>query len=296
MIGKAELLETAAALRLNPHIVEKDYALGWALAGIFAHEELAGKWVFKGGTCLKKCYFETHRLSEDLDFTLIDRAHIDEIFLKRAFNEVADWIYERSGLEFPPDSQDFEIFNNQRGHQICQGKLSCRGPVSPSSGGLPRVKLDLTADEHLVLPPVKRPVFHPYSDAPDGGIEALCYAYEEAFGEKLRALADRARPRDLYDVVNLYRNAEARPEPAVLLDVLRKKCAFKGIPVPRMEDIEAHKADLEGSWSSMLAHQLPDLPPVESFWEVLPEFFAWLHGTQAPTVPAAYATAADELK
>jgi predicted nucleotidyltransferase component of viral defense system len=59
MIGKAELLGIAAALRLNPHVVEKDYALGWALAGIFAHEELTDRWVFKGGTCLKKCYFET---------------------------------------------------------------------------------------------------------------------------------------------------------------------------------------------------------------------------------------------
>lgn len=35
MIGKAELLGIANALRLNPHVVEKDYALGWVLAGIF---------------------------------------------------------------------------------------------------------------------------------------------------------------------------------------------------------------------------------------------------------------------
>jgi predicted nucleotidyltransferase component of viral defense system len=56
MIGKPELLATAAALGLRPDVVEKDYALGWTLAGIFAHEELAESWVFKGGTCLKKCY------------------------------------------------------------------------------------------------------------------------------------------------------------------------------------------------------------------------------------------------
>jgi predicted nucleotidyltransferase component of viral defense system len=29
-------------------------------------------WVFKGGACLKKCYFETYRFSEDLDFSLRD--------------------------------------------------------------------------------------------------------------------------------------------------------------------------------------------------------------------------------
>ena len=88
MIGKAELLETAAKLGLRPDVVEKDYALGWTLAGIYAHAELRDSWIFKGGTCLKKCYFETYRFSEDLDFTLQDAAHLDETFLKRVFAEI----------------------------------------------------------------------------------------------------------------------------------------------------------------------------------------------------------------
>jgi len=33
------------------------------LAGIYAHEDLADRWIFKGGTCLKKRYFETYRFS-----------------------------------------------------------------------------------------------------------------------------------------------------------------------------------------------------------------------------------------
>lgn len=61
--------------------------LGWILDGINAHEELSGSWVFKGGDCLKKCYFETYRFSEDLDFTLRDESHIDEDFLRPVFEE-----------------------------------------------------------------------------------------------------------------------------------------------------------------------------------------------------------------
>ena len=72
MIDKREILETASSLSLLPNVVEKDYVLGWMLAGISAHEDLSESWVFKGGTCLKKCYFETYRFSEDLDFTLRD--------------------------------------------------------------------------------------------------------------------------------------------------------------------------------------------------------------------------------
>lgn len=68
--------------------------------------------------------------------------------------------------------------------------------MSPTSGGWPKIKLDLTAYERLVLPSVRREVFHPYSDRPEGGIWANCYAYEEAFGEKLRAVPTKESPLD----------------------------------------------------------------------------------------------------
>jgi predicted nucleotidyltransferase component of viral defense system len=56
---------------LTTHVIEKDWALGWVLAGIGAELELT-TWVFKGGTSLRKCYYETYRFSEDLDFTVVD--------------------------------------------------------------------------------------------------------------------------------------------------------------------------------------------------------------------------------
>jgi len=294
MIGKREILDLSGALRLNPHIVEKDHALGWLLAGINAHPELTEQWVFKGGTCLKKCYFETYRFSEDLDFTLLEPAHLEDRFLKSVFAEIGEWIYERAGLEIPTSQQDFEVYENPRGKPSCRGRLSFRGAISSSAGGLQRIKLDLTADERLVLKPVRQPIFHPYSDAPDDGIEVLSYAYAEAFGEKVRALAERARPRDLYDVIHLYRNEEARPDAAELREVLSQKCDFKGIPIPRAGDIERHRDDLEAGWHSMLAHQLPDLPPVASFLDESGAFFDWLEGGEVAEAPAGYHLAAGE--
>jgi predicted nucleotidyltransferase component of viral defense system len=265
VIDRREIIDAATRQGLNPHIVEKDFALGWLLAAINAHEDLANTWLFKGGTCLKKCFFETYRFSEDLDFTLTDPAHLDEDFLRQTFAEIGEWMYEETGVEMPAEQQEFDFYTNPCGNISCQGKLSYRGPISPRSGGWPRIKLDLTADERVVLPPALVPIFHPYSDAPEDGMQVLAYAYEEAFGEKIRALAERTRPRDLYDVINLFRNAEARPSPSVLLDVLRQKCSFKGISVPRFTDLESHRGDLEGGWGTMLAHQLPALPPVEAF-------------------------------
>lgn len=289
MIGKSEIIRIAGRVNLNPHVVEKDYALGWLLAGIFANDKIADSWVFKGGTCLKKCFFETYRFSEDLDFTLQDESHLDEAFLKEVFTEIGEWVYEHCGLEMPANRQEFEIYDNLRGHKNCQGKIFYRGPVTPSAAaGWPRIKLDLTGDERIVLGPVHVPIFHPYSDAPDGDITVQSYAYEEAFGEKIRALAERTRPRDLYDVIHLYRNIEARPTPSVLLDVLRQKCEFKGIAVPKTVDLDPFRGELEAAWESMLRHQLPELPPVDSFWDALQEFFAWLESGFAPKIPASY--------
>ena len=69
MIPRAELFAVAEDTGLLPTTVEKDYVLGWVLFGIARHPMLA-RWLFKGGTCLKKCYFDTYRFSEDLDFTI----------------------------------------------------------------------------------------------------------------------------------------------------------------------------------------------------------------------------------
>ncbi|WP_076865968.1 nucleotidyl transferase AbiEii/AbiGii toxin family protein [Bradyrhizobium mercantei] len=238
-----------------------------------------------------------HRLL--LHFTLRNEAHLDEAFLRRVFAEIGGWIYDETGIEIPADQQEFEILKNPRGNLSCQGKISYKGPVSPTRS-LPRVKLDLTADERVVLPPETVEIFHPYSDAPEEGIEVLAYDYVEAFAEKFRALAERTRPRDLYDVVNLYRNADARPEQQQFVTVLREKCAFKGIQLPQLVDIEPHRGDVEAGWSGMLNHQLPALLPIVSFWDALPEIFRWLHGQVAapvlPTMPLLGGAGAEAIR
>ncbi len=252
MIGRREVLDASSILGLGPHVVEKDYVIGWVLAGIYHHDALIESWIFKGGTCLKKCYFETYRFSEDLDFTLTESSHIDRSFLVDVFREIGEWIYEQTGIEVPPELHKFEIFKNPRGTISCQGKLGYRGPISPRLGyrSLPRIKLDLIPDELLVMPPVERTIFHDYSDGPAGGISVRCYAHEEAFAEKVRALGQRARPRDLYDVINLYRSIEARPQAAVLHDLLQQKCGHRGIPVPTLAELQVHRIEMEGTWGT----------------------------------------------
>lgn len=285
MISRQEALDLSREFGLNPNVVEKDYVLGWLLAGIFNHPALRSAWVFKGGTCLKKCYFETYRFSEDLDFTITDAAHLKRDFLVPVFSEVGRWVYENSGIELPADTQRFDVYENPRGQVSVQGRLGYRGPMQ--RGGDPaRVKLDCTDDEVPILEPVQREVYHPCSDRPPDGISALCYSFEEVFAEKLRALAERERPRDLYDVIHLYRHPGVRPDREVLRSTLEKKCAFKGISVPSLASPEnrPERAELETEWANMLGHQLPLSPPFEQFWKEIPEVLSWVQGTAEKAV------------
>jgi predicted nucleotidyltransferase component of viral defense system len=182
LIDKREIIELAREFGLAANVVEKDYVLGWFLAGIFNNPLLNAEWVFKGGTCLKKCYFETYRFSEDLDFTLTNTEHLDEQFLVATFREIAEWIYEHTGIEIPVEAVRFEVFTNPHGRPSAQGRIAYRGPLQPR-GDLPRIKLDITADERLVLDPVARAVHHPYSDQPAQGFQIQCYCFEELFAK-----------------------------------------------------------------------------------------------------------------
>jgi hypothetical protein len=220
MIGKTELLATASELGLEARVVEKDYVLGWVLAGIARDKDLARAWLFKGGTCLKKCFSETYRFSEDLDFTVIEPALLGKDFLLTRFKALSVWLYDTTGIELPPDLLRFDIYTLKSGGRAGEGRIAYRGPIAPRGGDLPRLKLDLTADGHVARPSVMRPVTHPYSDAPQDGIEARCYAFEELFGEKVRALAQRARPRDLYDVINLFRHGDFRNAAMTIRDIV----------------------------------------------------------------------------
>src|ERR1700730_7458147 len=85
MILVQEITSFAMDLQLLPTTIEKDYVLSWVLYGISQNQQLS-EWFFKGGTCLKKCYFETYRFSEDLDFTVPKGTIYGEQEIKTALN------------------------------------------------------------------------------------------------------------------------------------------------------------------------------------------------------------------
>lgn len=275
MIDRQEILDFAKELGLAPEMVEKDYVIGWVLSGIGGDATLASTWAFKGGTCLKKCFLETYRFSEDLDFTVLPGGPIRAEEVAPVIGRLLERVHENSGIVFADRAP---LFKTHASGNYTEGRIYYRGPRNTAS--VASLKLDLTASEKLARPTVLRSILHPYPDElpPPGTVR--CYSFEEVFAEKIRAMGERIRPRDLYDIINLFRRDDLRQHPALIGEVLAEKCRSKGVAIPTFAALETspHRAELESEWSNMLAHQLPQLPPFEAFWAELPQLFEWLGG------------------
>ena len=254
-------LMAAGGRRIPEAVIERDYVLAWFLTGLAGHP-LREVLAFKGGTALRRCWFEDYRFSEDLDFTLIRPITFDDILT--GLNEIFVSVEAACGLRIAFDRED------RHGHQNSHTfYLRYQGPLPAASD----VKVDITINEVLCFPLQDRPIYRIYDgfdDLPDGQTLKV-YAIAEIVVEKLLALSDRARnePRDLYDLWYLFgafdlRVAEMRAE-------LDAKLTLRKRGVAGMEQAIAAKEDrLRRLWSNRLAHQMNQLPPFEEvFREVL---------------------------
>ncbi len=174
-----------------------------------------------------------------------------------------------------------------------EGRIYFRGPRSAPEAA--SIKIDLSIAEVVARPPVLRLISDPYPDSLPSPAAVRSYSFEEVFAEKLRAMGERGRPRDLYDIVNLYWRPDFRQHAELVRSTLEEKCRTKGVPVPTLESVTAAqtRVELETEWLNMLGHQLP-APPFEQFWGELPGLFDWLEGRSQPEELAAIAFEADE--
>lgn len=275
MIVHQEIKNLVTEWGLREGIIEKDYVIGWVLWGIGSDPELSAHWAFKGGTSLKKCYIETWRFSEDLDFTVMPGGPYKPEDIEPLVRRVLERVYDESGIDF---SVKPSIFKYADKFLYTEGSIYYRGPRNARTPA--RIKLDISGAEKIIRPTILRDISHPYSDSLPAPAQVRCYAFEEIFAEKLRAMGERGRPRDLYDIVLLFRHRDFQDKPKLIKSMLEKKCELKGVSMPSLESIQnaSTKGELISEWGNMLGHQLQALPPFEQFWDELPNIFNWLKG------------------
>jgi uncharacterized protein len=249
MIKPGEIQNMAREVGVRDQQIEKDYIISWILQGIAKHDRLSKSISFKGGTVLKKVYFEDYRFSEDLDFTLLyNKISNNQIF--KWFKEVFEYVRDEANIPLEI------IDNNEHEDGGINFYISYVGPLG-GFGANKKVKVDISRSEILAFEPIKQKVFLGYTDQEDH--ELLCYPLEEILVEKMRSMMQRMQARDFYDIWYLLEIHGMDID--FYVSEFRSKCGGKGInPGDFHIKLEQRIPQYKGRWQSSMADQIQDLP------------------------------------
>lgn len=262
MIPDQEIRRVARRLGMEPRLVDLDYTLGWALWGLRQNSELRQRLVFKGGTCLRKCWFPGYRFSEDLDFTATEWFPWKS--LEEAVFEAFDTAGRTTGIDFKAEEPRSDIVEDDYGKEGLRIRIYYLG-AHPRPN--PRaIQLDITRHEQIVFESETREVHHDYSDVDRvGDWTWRCYSLEEVLAEKLRAVLGQrtyAISRDLYDIFRL--TNEGLDLDAVKMAFPKKLSARQIAPeVVSVEHMLARRDDFRDDWDRNLVPLVPEAESLE---------------------------------
>jgi len=191
-----EMLEISNIHWFDAYKLEKDFLLTVILIFLGKHHK---ELIFKGGTCLNKIYLDYFRLSEDLDFVLINTwsrterkqllenykqelTHdLNKLWLtivnqRTKFNEDRQWIFAFSYTS---------LIDNSSQHIQIDISLKEKLELQPIEKPIHSIFIDKTMEE---------PIFENYS--------IFCMDFDEIVAEKTRASLTRSEPaiRDFFDI------------------------------------------------------------------------------------------------
>ena len=179
------------------HQVEQDLVLCRALAEIYANPILAQKLAFRGGTALHKLHLKNAaRYSEDLDFLQIHPEPIGPTF--DALRAVLDpWLGEPR-------------------RELKEGlvKLLYRYRAESDGRGM-KLKVEINSREHFAAKSTIRIPFSVQSEWFSAGTKVTSLSPDWLLGSKLRALYQRRKGRDLFDLYVSLQNNLANAESIV---------------------------------------------------------------------------------
>ena len=268
MISTDEVRRIAGALELEPRVIDHDYVLGCYLCFLGKYSLVQKKWLFKGGTALRKCYFEEYRFSEDLDFTVLDIISVKSLhdFLRAVNAAMQDAI----GVRTDEREMLIDVIEDEYGKESFEARIYYYGPWN--YGGSPRsVRIHVNRDESLVFPTNVLPVFHRYSDRGElPAVEIQVYSLEEMMAEKLRAFSGQRKhaiPHDIFDLYHLSKNVTSIEN---VLEGFPLKCKAKGISLDAIDlgKIVGRRSEYENNWKQNLEYLVPAnlKVPFETAW------------------------------
>lgn len=163
-------------------MIEQDLIICRALVDIFSDDFLRSQLAFRGGTALHKLYLSPQvRYSEDIDLVQIHPGPIKPILFR--LGEVLKWM---------PD----KVIKPKRHNNTMLFRMESEmPPIQPL-----RLKVEINCKEHFSVMGLRGIPFEVSTPWFSGRCEITTYALDELIGTKLRALYQRKKGRDLFDL------------------------------------------------------------------------------------------------
>ncbi len=239
-MNNKELRNLAGRKNVPLGTIHKDYVLTVTLKYI-SDLPYSKKLVFKGGTCIKKIYFDDARFLVDLDFTCLE--DISQEILEDLKEEL-----ENRKIK----NIDFRELNREEGREdSTRHKVKYRD----MNGHPNSIKIDLSTRRKPSRKGSMKRVLNPYySKIPDFKVRAM--SLEEILAEKIRAIIIREAPRDIYDTWYLLRRG-VKPDIELInekLETLKSENKFV------WKKFIERMADKQETWDRDLMTLVPDAP------------------------------------
>lgn len=242
--------------------VEQDLILSRALVDIFSRPTVAEQAVFRGGTALHKLFFDPPgRYSEDIDLVQRDAGPIGPLI-----DEIRDALDPWLGQpKWKAGKGRFTLYYRFE---------TTMAPVVPA-----RVKLEINTREHFAVHGFATRMFEVENHWFSGSAEIATFTMPELLGTKLRALYQRKKGRDLFDLDLALEHPEFDAD--LLLEAFDEYMTFGGTPVTR--------AQFEANMGAKItdAPFVTDVPPLLRTGIVHEPAEAWsrVHGALVSRLP-----------
>jgi predicted nucleotidyltransferase component of viral defense system len=205
--------------------VEQDLILSRLIVAIAADDLLGPELAFRGGTCLHKLHLGSPlRYSEDLDYVRRTNSGIGPYLdaLRRVATDI--------GLD-------------EHGRDLHGPMVQARFDAVPTSGtGLIRVKVEINVGETEAFLPRQKIPYSVASPWWHGEAEIDTFALEELLATKLRALFQRNKGRDLFDLWHVLTHLD--PDPGVIVETFGHYMGEREFTFPELaRNLEAKLED-----------------------------------------------------
>lgn len=210
--------------------VEQDLVICRALVEIFKNDFLASSLAFRGGTALHKLYLQPQsRYSEDIDLVQVRSEPIKETIQRL-----------QKALSFLGKSNVTSRKDNNIIYYRFESEFQ---PVQKL-----KLKVETNCREHFSISGWEKKPFSVNSEWFKGDCNLTTYSLEELLGAKLRALYQRRKGRDLFDLWKALSTANVNRE--LVIKCYKEYMSFslgKAIPTKKQYilNLEAKRNDAE---------------------------------------------------